>query len=153
VSLLARAFGLRGGLIGAVIGFALFAVVEVVEVSHGVGDIDATGWITRGAGLFLLGALLGQATHRIEAPELLMLADHKDRRILTERSRRQAETLEMSDSILQYLAVAKWMIESGDDEAAIAILTSTMATGERMVADMRPIRRGEVDASAEAATT
>jgi len=148
IALLAMAFGLRGGLIGAVIGFALFAVVEV---SHGVGDIDATGWITRGAGMFLLGALLGQATDRIEAAQLLTFADQEERRVLAERARRQAEALEISDSILQHLAVAKWMIEAGNDAEAISILTSTMATGERMIADMLPIRRGTVDVGAPVA--
>ncbi len=44
IALLAMSFGLRGGLIGAAIGFTMFAVVEVF---HGVGDIDVTGWITR----------------------------------------------------------------------------------------------------------
>jgi hypothetical protein len=122
----------------------------LVGVFRGVGDIDATGWITRGAGLFLLGGLLGQATDRIEAAERLTLADHEERRILAERTRRQAEALEISDSILQHLAVAKWMIEAGDDGAAIAILTSTLATGERMVAEMLPVRRGDVDAGAGA---
>jgi glucose-6-phosphate-specific signal transduction histidine kinase len=74
VALLAMSFGLRGGLIGATIGFALFAVVEVF---HGVGDIDATGWITRGAGLFLLGALLGHATDQIEIGQHRTMAEHE----------------------------------------------------------------------------
>jgi hypothetical protein len=141
VALLAMSFGWRGGLIGATIGFALFAVVEVF---HGVGDIDATGWITRGAGLFLLGALLGRATDQIDAGQQRTMASYEERRALAERTRRQAEALEISDSILQHLAVAKWMIEAGDDTTAIEILTSTMATGERMVADLLPIRRGDV---------
>ena len=57
VALLAMSFGIRGGLVGAAVGFGLFAVVEVFD---GVGDIDATGWITRGAGLFLLGRCSGR---------------------------------------------------------------------------------------------
>ena len=41
--------------------------------------------------------------------------------------------------MLQHLAVAKWMIEAGDSDGAIEILTSTMAKGERMVADLLPM--------------
>jgi hypothetical protein len=50
VALLAVSFGLRGGSIGAAIGMSLFAIVELAD---GVGDIDATGWIARAAGLVL----------------------------------------------------------------------------------------------------
>jgi hypothetical protein len=149
IALLAMSFGLRGGLIGAVVGFALFAVVEVF---HGVGDIDATGWITRGAGLFLLGVLLGHATDQIEVGQRRSIAALEERRSLAERARRQAEALEISDSILQHLAVAKWMIEAGNPDAAIAILTSTMVTGERMVADLLPVLRGDVDTGGPAPT-
>jgi hypothetical protein len=137
VALLAMSFGLRGGLIGAAIGFALFAVVELM---YGIGDIDATGWISRAAGIFLLGALLGRATDQVEAGRLRAMAAAEERQRLEERARRQAEGLEISDSLLQHLAVAKWMIEAGDDDSAIEVLTSTMATGERMVAELLPMR-------------
>jgi len=137
VALLAMSFGLRGGLIGAAIGFGLFAVVEL---SDGIGDIDATGWISRAAGLFLLGALLGRATDQLESARLRALAAADERQQLHDRARRQAEGLEISDSLLQHLAVAKWMIEADDKEGAIEVLTSTMATGERMVAELLPMR-------------
>jgi len=137
VALLAMSFGLRGGLIGAAIGFALFAVVEL---SDGVGDIDATGWISRAAGLFLLGAVLGRATDQLESARLRSIAAVEERQQLQDRARRQAEGLEISDSLLQHLAVAKWMIEADDREGAIEVLTSAMATGERMVADLLPMK-------------
>jgi len=138
VALLAMSFGLRGGLVGAVIGFTLFAIIELAD---GVGDIDATGWITRAAGLFVLGALLGGATDQIESGQLRSLAEQEERQVLAERARRQSEGLEISDTILQHLAVAKWMVEIGKNDEAIEILTSTLATGERMVAGLLPIRR------------
>ncbi len=139
IALLAMSFGLRGGMIGAVIGFSMFAVIEA---THGVGDIDVTGWVTRGAGLFLLGALLGHATDQIESGQRRTFAMHEERRVLAEHARRQSEALEISDSILQHLAVAKWMIEAGNDDEAISILTSTITTGEAMVADLLPVRTG-----------
>ena len=144
VALLAMSFGLRGGLAGAAIGFALFAIVEL---SDGTGDIDATGWISRAAGLFLLGALLGRATDQIEAERLRTIAEADQRQRLEERARRQAEGLEISDSLLQHLAVAKWMVEAGDNAGAIEVLTSTMVTGERMVADLLPMRHSGGDAA------
>lgn len=143
VALLAMSFGLRGGLFGAAIGLALFAIVELTD---GIGDIDATGWISRAAGLFLLGALLGRAADQIEAARLRTIAEAEARRRLEERARRQAEGLEISDSLLQHLAVAKWMIEAGDDAGAIEVLTATMVTGERMVAELLPIRHVGGDA-------
>jgi hypothetical protein len=142
VALLAMSFGLRGGLVGAAIGFSLFTVVELVD---GIGDIDATGWCSRAAGLLLLGALLGHASDQIEAGQLRTTAMLRERQVLDEQARRQHEGLEISDSILQHLAVAKWMVEAGRSDEAIAILTSTMAAGERMVADLLPERRGDVD--------
>ncbi len=142
VALLAMSFGLRGGLVGATTGFTLFAIVELVD---GVGDIDATGWIARASGLFVLGALLGRSTDQIESAQLHALAAQEERQVLAERARRQSEGLEISDSILQHLAVAKWMVEAGKNDEAIEILTSTMATGERMVAELLPIRHGEDD--------
>ncbi len=139
IALLAMSFGLRGGLIGAAIGFSMFAVVEV---TYGVGDIDVTGWITRAAGMFLLGILLGHATDQIEAGQRRTFAIHEERRLLAEHARRQSEALEISDSILQHLAVAKWMIEAGNDDEAITILTATITTGEAMVAELLPVRTG-----------
>ena len=140
VALLAMAFGLRGGLIGAGVGFALFAVVEL---AGGTGDIDATGWASRAAGLLLLGALLGRATDQIESGRLRTLAAAEERLRLEDRARRQTEGLEISDSILQHLAVAKWMIELGEHDKALEVLTSTMATGERMVAELLPMRHSD----------
>ena len=137
VALLAMSFGLRGGLIGATTGIALFAVVEL---SDGIRDIDATGWISRTTGLLLLGVLLGRATDQVESARRSAADAADERQRLEDRARRQAEGLEISHSILQHLAVAKWMIETGDENGAIEVLTSTMATGEPMVAELLPMR-------------
>jgi len=140
VALLAMSFGLRGGLIGAAVGFTLFATVELTIGGDPVGVMR---WVTRATGLFLLGYLLGHATDQIEAAQRRTIADLEERQALAERARRQAEALEISDSILQHLAVAKWMIEVGNDDEAVTILTTTIARGEAMVADILPIRTGD----------
>jgi hypothetical protein len=148
VALLAMTFGLRGGLIGSAVGLGLFAVVEL---GFGSGDIDASGWLSRAVGLFLLGVLLGRATDQVDAGRRRTLAAADEQRRLAEQARRQAEGLEISDSILQHIAVAKWMIEAGDPDGAVDILTATLVTGERMVADLLPIRH--VDAQPTATTS
>lgn len=145
VALLAMSFGLLGGLVGAAAGFSLFTIFQLAD---GVGDIDATGWIARAAGLLLLGVLLGRATDQIKAGELRTLAEQEQRRRLQETAHRQVEALEISDSILQHLAAAKWMVERGKDKDAIDILTSTLVTGQRMVAELLPMRHGGFDAQA-----
>jgi hypothetical protein len=145
VALLAMSFGLLGGLVGAAVGFSLFTIFQLAS---GVGDIDATGWIARAAGLLLLGVLLGRATDQIKAGELRTLAEQEQRRRLQETAHRQVEALEISDSILQHLAAAKWMVERGEVEDAIDILTSTLVTGQRMVAELLPMRHGGFDAQA-----
>ncbi len=145
IALLAMSFGLRGGLVGAAVGFSLFAIFELAD---GAGDIDATGWIARAAGLLLLGVLLGRATDQIRAGQRRALAEQEQRRRLQETAHRQREALEISDSILQHLVAAKWMVERGRDEDAVEILTSTLETGQRMVAELLPIRHGGFDAQA-----
>lgn len=145
IALLAMSFGLRGGLVGAAVGFSLFAIFELAD---GAGDIDATGWIARAAGLLLLGVLLGRATDQIRAGQRRALAEQEQRRLLQETAHHQAEALEISDSILQHLVAAKWMVERGRDEDAVEILTSTLETGQRMVADLLPIRHRGFDAQA-----
>ena len=135
VALLAVTFGLRGGLAGAGIGLALFAVSETMKST---GDIDITGWLTRAAGLLLLGLLLGRATDQIEISRRNSEAAWEERRRIQETARRQSEALEISDSILQHLAAAKWMVEQGRDEEAIDVLSATLETGQRMVADILP---------------
>ena len=146
VALLAVTFGLRGGLAGACLGIGLFAVAETID---GTGDIDATGWLTRSAGLLLLGLLLGRATDQIAASQRMAVAAREERRAVQETSRRQAEALEISDSILQHLAVAKWMVEQGKGEDAIAILSSTLEKGQRMVAEMLPPQHMDTNTPAE----
>lgn len=137
VALLAVTFGLWGGVVGAGIGLSLFAVSEAVR---NTGDIDVTGWLTRAAGLLLLGLLLGRATDQIEIGRRNSEAAWEERRRIEETARRQSEALEISDSILQHLAAAKWMVEQGRDEEAIDVLSATLEAGQRMVADILPVQ-------------
>jgi len=137
IALLAVTFGERAGLIGATTGFVLFAVFEIV---HSSGDIDATGWAVRAIAMFLLGGLLGHATDRTTASERAALDEQRERCRLEEANHRYAEAIEINDSLIQEVVAAKWKVEQGQTEQAAEILTATIATGERIVAELLPRR-------------
>ena len=137
IALLAMTFGVRGGIAGAGVGFSLFAILEEVD---GGGQIGAIGWVARATGMLLLGFLLGRATDQVEAGQRAVLEAHDHRRRLQETARRQAEALEISDSVLQHLAAAKWMVEAGRNDEAIELLSSTIEKGQRIVSQQLPLR-------------
>ncbi len=137
IALLAVTLGKRGGLTGAAAGFALFAVLEI---EHSTGDIDVTGWIVRAVAMFLLGGLLGRATDQTTASERAALAEQQRRCQAEEANLRYTEALEINDSLLQQIVVAKWMVEQSQTKSAAELLTEAIARGERMVAGLLPER-------------
>ena len=137
IALLAVTLGQRGGLTGATAGFALFAVLEV---EHSSGDIDVTGWVVRAVAMFLLGGLLGRATDQTAASGRAALAEAQRRCQVEEENHRYAEALEINDSLIQQIVVAKWMVEQGQPKPASELLTEAIARGERMVAGLLPAR-------------
>ena len=137
IVLLAVTFGLRGGLVGAGCGFGLFALLEVL---HSSGDIDADGWAVRAVAMFLLGALLGRATDQTVASERTALVEQRRRCQLEEENFRYAEAVEISDSLVQQMVAAKWMVEQGRSDQAAEALVTTIESGEAMVAALLPVR-------------
>jgi hypothetical protein len=135
IALLAVTLGERGGLIGATAGFALFAVLEV---EHSSGDIDVTGWVVRAVAMFLLGGLLGRATDQTTASERAALAEQQRRCQVEEANLRYTEALEINDSLIQQIVVAKWMVEQSQTKSAAELLTEAIARGERMIAGLLP---------------
>jgi hypothetical protein len=136
IALLALAFGLRGGLVAAAVGFALFAIIWAVNP----GGVPVLGWVVRGAGMFLMGYLLGRATDQICDHESAALSEQSRRHDLEEENRRYAEATEISDSILQHLVAAKWQIEQDRPEEAVATLTKTIKRSQEMVGGLLPRR-------------
>jgi K+-sensing histidine kinase KdpD len=137
VALMAVTMGQRGGLASAAACFGVFAVFEIF---HSSGDIDAEGWVVRAVAMFLLGGLLGRATDQTNMTERVALEEQQRRCRLEEANHRYAEALEINDSIVQELVAAKWMIERGQADKAIDVLTATIDRGERMVAGLLPTR-------------
>ena len=137
IALLAVTLGERGGLTGATTGFALFAVLEI---EHSSGDIDVTGWVVRAVAMFLIGGLLGRATDQTTVSERAALAEQQRRYQVEEANLRYAAALEINDSLLQQIVVAKWMVERSQPKDAAKLLTEAIARGERMVAGLLPAR-------------
>ena len=137
IALLGVSLGERGGLAAAAAGFGLFAGFEVV---HSSGDIDATGWVVRAVAMFLLGGLLGHSTDRTTASEKTALDEQQKRSLAEEANHRYAEAIEINDSLIQEIVAAKWLVEQGRTDQAAEILTTTIATGERLVVELLPRR-------------
>jgi hypothetical protein len=125
VALLATAFGLRAGVAAGII--ALLSTVAWVEL-EGV-SLSAVGWLGRVVPMLLLGVLIGWTTDREKAAE-------RTKQALFEAHFRERQAAEINDSIVQNLAVAKWMMEAGQEDRGLAMLADTISTSERLVAAM-----------------
>ncbi len=135
VGLAAVTFGTAGGLAAAGAAYLAFGLFAVFSSADQVGF---DGWIGRAAAIFLLGGLLGRASDQTERATLLALDQERRRLLAEEKNRRYSEGIELSDSILQHVAAAKWAIEQGDDDQAVRLLTRALSSGQEMVAELLP---------------
>jgi glucose-6-phosphate-specific signal transduction histidine kinase len=134
IALLAVAFGVRGGLIGAAIGMALFA--EWSATAH--PGVPALGWIVRAAVMLLIGVVVGYACDEMARHGLRAQEEHAHRLALEEQQRREIEALEINDSIIQAMVAAKWMVELGQADGAVGTLSDAIGVGQELVAGMLP---------------
>ncbi len=134
IALSALRFGRRGGLAAAGFGITAFAVMETVRAR---GDVDVTGWVGPLLAMALVGGLVGhlgesvagrEAAYRLQARRLEELRDSRD------------AVIEASDSIVQQVAAARWMLEAGESEEALAALNATLAEGLAQVSSTLPPR-------------
>ena len=126
VALLAVAFGRRGGLAGAALAVALFAVSadSVLGLATGV------------VAMSLLGLLLGDATDRIIADQRRARRQALEQEHFDEERRRHREALTLHDSVVQGIAAGIWMLDVGKNEGALEALTSTMRVAQHLVAEL-----------------
>lgn len=125
IALVAVAFGFRAGILSGFAGVALLALwVWVDDVS-----LSALGWVSRVTPMLLLGGLLGHAADRMRRAE-------DERRRLEVAAERQRDAIEINDSIVQGLSAAKWSLESGNVEGALAIVEDTLEQGHRLVSQL-----------------
>lgn len=119
-------FGRRGGITAATGGTVLFVLLALL---HGRGDLDATGWVDPVLAMTLVGILVGELAER--AAHLRGFATrHAERsRRLEALCERQQAAILASDSLVQTVAAARWMLESGATDEAVDLLTSGVADG------------------------
>lgn len=129
VSLMALVWGLRGGLAGSGIAVVGMVIPEVLGESY----LDAIGWATRLSAIVLLGVLLGAAQDRMRANVRLRLAAEAERVRLERAAARAATASEISDSLVQGMASAKWMLEMGNVETGTAMLNETIEHAQLLV--------------------
>jgi len=125
IVLSARRFGRRAGIGVAALSAAAFVVLTAV---HGRGDLDLTGWV---------GPLLVMATVAAFGAPSARPAD-VDRTVSDAVGQRdylqnvcavQHSALVASDSMIQEVASARWMLELGHTDEAIEVLGTTLARG------------------------
>lgn len=128
IALSALRFGRRGGAAAAGCGISAFVVLELVRAR---GDVDVTGWVGPLIAMALVGGLVG---HPSEIQE----------RHLDELLQSRHAALEASDSIVQHVAAARWMLEAGKSQDALAALNATVAEGIVQVSSTLPPLSSEV---------
>lgn len=135
IGLAAVAFGTWGGVAAASVAYLAFGMFALLG---GTGHVGPDGWLSRGAAMFLLGALLGRASDQTARAEQVSLAHQRERLVVEEANRRYCEGIELSDSILQHVAAAKWKIEQGDSAGAAELLAKALAAGQEMISELLP---------------
>lgn len=139
IALAAVAFGRRGGVAAGLVGVALVvAWVLLVDV-----HVSPVGWASRCLPLLLLGALLGDATDRLQRTE--------DERLALERAaERHRDAVEINDTIVQGMSAAKWSLEAGNLDRGLATLSDTLRLAHELVSDL--LRGAEMGPSSNGST-
>lgn len=135
IALAAVTFGAAGGVGAAAVSYLAFGLFAAFSNADHVG-LD--GWLSRAAAMFLLGWLVGRAYDQTARAALVALANQRRRLVVEEENRRYSEGIELSDSILQHVAAAKWALEQGDHEKATGLLSQALRSGQEMVAELLP---------------
>ncbi len=135
IALMAVTFGMRGGLVTAFIAYGIFILFALFDST---GILGFEGWIAQAVAMFVLGALLGRAIDVSRAAALRALDHQRRHYTLLDQNRRYADGIEISDSLLQNVAAAKWMVEQNDLNEATRLLAEAMERGQRMVGQLLP---------------
>jgi hypothetical protein len=122
VALVGFAFGLRAGILAGV----LAVVLEVLWVSVNHLALTPLGCITRVVPVLLLGALVGESSDRIRAAR-------ESERFAYEMALLHRDAAEVNDSVVQGLAAAKWLLESGQVDRAADVVDEVAAIAQGLV--------------------
>lgn len=138
-------FGRRGGAAVAAFGITAFVVLEAVR---GHGDLDMSGWAAPLLAMALVGGLVGH----LSSIAALQEADRRRQADQIEELRdAQRSAIQASDSIVQRVAAARWMLESGQSEEAVAALGIAVTEGIAEVSPALPPVPDEPRATEDAA--
>ncbi|MBI4885339.1 MAG: hypothetical protein HY826_14925 [Actinobacteria bacterium] len=122
VALVALGFGFRAGTAAGVIAVGLLITWTIIANE----SLSPLGWLTRVTPLLLLGTLVGASSDR-------MLDARRAERYATAVALLQRDAAEINDSVVQGLAATKWLLEAGEVERAITILSDTTLTAQQLV--------------------
>ena len=131
VALAASAFGQRGGVTAGLLAVALIVIWALARDV----TLDPAGWGSRVVPLVLLGVLVGRATDRAREAEA-------ERRRHEVAALLHQEAIEINDSLIQGMTAAKWSLESGQADAGLQTLTTTVREAQQLVSGL--IRRANM---------
>ena len=131
-SLLAVAFGVRGGTVAGLVAVVLMLLWALTCDVH----LGPLAWLSRAVPILVLGLLLGSSTARARRAEI------RQRESETAALLHQ-QAIEVNDSLIQGLATARWALEQGRVEAGMQLLDRTMSEAQSMVSGL--IRRAGLD--------
>jgi hypothetical protein len=122
VALAALGFGLLVGTVAglAAVGFIVLGVAVTGE------SLAVVSWCSHALPLLLLGLLVGDSADRIRAARVA-------ERYATEVALLQREAAEVNDNVVQGVAAARWLLESGQVERALDVLDDTAASAQGLV--------------------
>lgn len=132
IALSALRFGRRGGLAAAAYGVAAFVVFELVRAG---GGVDLAGWVGPIVTMTLMGGLVG---HLSDSSARQQAASRTQEARFEELRRAGLAALDVSDSIVQRVAAARWMLEVGKNQEALDALDATVAEGIDKVSGTLP---------------
>lgn len=135
IALMAVTFGLRGGVVTASVAYSIFVLFALFDST---GFLGFEGWVAQAVAMFVLGALLGRAIDLSRAAAWQTLEQQRHQYMLMDQNRRYAEGIEISDSLLQNVAAAKWLMEQDHVTEAARLLAEAMERGQRMVGQLLP---------------
>lgn len=131
VALAASAFGQRGGMTAGLLAVVLIVIWALAQDV----TLDPGGWGSRVVPVLLLGVLLGRATDRAREAEA-------ERRKHEVAALLHQEAIEINDSLIQGMTAAKWSLESGQADAGLQTLTTTVREAHQLVSGL--IRRANM---------
>lgn len=126
IALSARRLGRRAGIGVAALCAAAFVVLTAV---HGRGDVDLTGWVGPLLVMATVGAAFGAPPAHPADVDRTVSDAVEQRDYLQNVCAAQHSALVASDSMIQEVASARWMLELGHTDEAIEVLGATVARG------------------------